>query len=381
MFSGTKGELDASVDWSNILSKPTLPVKATSTVLGLVELFSDTVQTEAAQAVTTTASRTYGVQLNGNDQMVVNVPWADTNTTYAKATATTLGLVELADNTVQSVAANAVTTTASRTYGIQLNGNDQAVVNVPWTAANNGTLTAAAGTTGATNTNIALNFSTTYSADTATNTTINPVVGPALVNLATLMTTATAGFIRRTGQDTYAVDSSTYLTSYTETDTLATVTGRGATTATAISLTNTTQSTSISTGALIISGGVGIAKSVYVGETLYAASKSFLIPHPTKEGKKLRYGSLEGPENGVYIRGKLKNNNTIELPEYWTKLVDPDSITVSLTPIGNHQNLYVEFIENNKVVVANSNLINKNVNCFFVVYGERIDIDKLVVEL
>ena len=114
--------------------------------------------------------------------------------------------------------------------------------------------------------------------------------------------------------------------------------------------------------------------------TLFAASKSFLIPHPTKPGMKLRYGSLEGPENGVYIRGKLKDNNTIELPEYWTKLVDPDSITVSLTPIGKHQNLYVESIENNKVVIANGNLINKNVNCFFVVYGERIDIDKLVVE-
>ena len=114
--------------------------------------------------------------------------------------------------------------------------------------------------------------------------------------------------------------------------------------------------------------------------TLFAASKSFLIPHPTKPGMKLRYGSLEGPENGVYIRGKLKDNNTIELPEYWTKLVDPDSITVSLTPIGKHQNLYVESIENNKVVIANGNLINKNVNCFFVVYAERVDIDKLVVE-
>jgi hypothetical protein len=118
-----------------------------------------------------------------------------------------------------------------------------------------------------------------------------------------------------------------------------------------------------------------------VNGSFAATTKSFLIPHPTKEGMKLRYGSLEGPENGVYIRGKLTNNNTIELPEYWTKLVDPDSITVNLTPIGKHQNLFVESVENNKVVVGNSNLMNKNVNCYFTVFAERVDVDKLVVEI
>ena len=117
-----------------------------------------------------------------------------------------------------------------------------------------------------------------------------------------------------------------------------------------------------------------------IAGTFSAASKSFLIPHPTKEGMQLRHGSLEGPENGVYIRGKLKDNNTIELPEYWTKLVDPDSITVSLTSIGKHQDLYVESIDIDKIVVGNGNLINRSINCFFVVYGERIDIAKLVVE-
>ena len=59
-----------------------LPV-ATSTVLGGIELFSDTQQTVAANAVTATASRTYGIQLNSNGQAVVNVPWSDTNTTYS----------------------------------------------------------------------------------------------------------------------------------------------------------------------------------------------------------------------------------------------------------------------------------------------------------
>jgi hypothetical protein len=55
-----------------------LPV-ATATTLGGVELFSNTVQTIAANAVSATASRSYGVQVNAAGQMVVNVPWVDTN--------------------------------------------------------------------------------------------------------------------------------------------------------------------------------------------------------------------------------------------------------------------------------------------------------------
>lgn len=62
-----------------------LPI-ATATVAGGVELFSNTVQTVAATAVSAVASRTYGVQLNSAGQMVVNVPWTDNNTTYTAGT-------------------------------------------------------------------------------------------------------------------------------------------------------------------------------------------------------------------------------------------------------------------------------------------------------
>jgi hypothetical protein len=50
-------------------------------------------------------------------------------------------------------------------------------------------------------------------------------VGPALSALATLMTTATAGFIRRTGVDTYTVDTSTYTTTATTLNSFAAPTG------------------------------------------------------------------------------------------------------------------------------------------------------------
>jgi hypothetical protein len=106
---------------------------ADATTHGIVKLGSNTQQSVAANTVTATSSRTYAIQNNASGQLVVNVPWVDTNTTYAVATSTTLGLVELFSDTQQSVAANAVTATTSRTYGIQLNGQNQAVVNVPWT--------------------------------------------------------------------------------------------------------------------------------------------------------------------------------------------------------------------------------------------------------
>jgi hypothetical protein len=110
-----------------------------------------------------------------------------------------------------------------------------------------------------------------------------------------------------------------------------------------------------------------------------ASTKAFEIDHPTKPGMKLRYGSLEGPENGVYTRGTVTVDGIIELPDYWSKLVDPASLTVQLTSIGVYQELYVDHIEwGQKIVIRNSS--GGKINAYYFVQGERIDVDKLVVE-
>ena len=145
---------------------------------------------------------------------------------------------------------------------------------------------------------------------------------------------------------------------------------------------NATQATSTTTGALqIVNGGMGVGGNIYAGGSLYATSKSFLIDHPTKEGYKLQYGSLEGPENGVYVRGKLEGR-VIQLPEYWTTLVDMDTITVDLTPIGKFQKLYVDHIDTvtGQIFVDNGALLGGTCKCFYTVWAERKDIDKLNVE-
>lgn len=112
---------------------------------------------------------------------------------------------------------------------------------------------------------------------------------------------------------------------------------------------------------------------------LQASVKNFVIPHPTKPGKQLVHTCLEGPENGVYVRGKLLNKSEIELPEYWTNLVDESTITVSLTPVGAHQDIIVKRIGDNKVYLQAKPGIP--VNCFYHIFGTRKDVPQLITEI
>ena len=110
-----------------------------------------------------------------------------------------------------------------------------------------------------------------------------------------------------------------------------------------------------------------------------AGSKSFEIDHPSKPGKKLFHGSLEGPEHGVYVRGKVTVDGIIELPDYWKDLIDPETITVQLTACRFAQDLFVDHIEwGKRVVVRNSS--GGAIEAYYLVQAERKDIEKLVVE-
>lgn len=93
----------------------------------------DNMITGLAVAGTTTKTLTATQQDGGT----LTASWTDNNTEYSMMTATVLGLGKLEDNTTQTVAANSVSATSGRTYGIQKNSSNQLVVNVPWTDSQN----------------------------------------------------------------------------------------------------------------------------------------------------------------------------------------------------------------------------------------------------
>lgn len=151
LFSGTKiGTININGVNTNIYA-PTAgePVKygvATSTTLGLVRIGYPE------------SGRNYPVELNSSNQMYVNVPWTDNNTTYSagaglslsgtafslvKATPTTLGGVKVSSTEISTVSTVAATTFGSRNriYPVQLaypsgsagtDGNKVLSVYVPW---------------------------------------------------------------------------------------------------------------------------------------------------------------------------------------------------------------------------------------------------------
>ena len=113
--------------------------------------------------------------------------------------------------------------------------------------------------------------------------------------------------------------------------------------------------------------------------TADAKGKTFDIINPTKkEGHRLRYACIEGPEVGVYYRGRLKNDTEIVLPYYWKDLVHTDSITVQLQPIGAHQDIIVKRWDAEKIYLQAKP--GFPINCFYHVYAERKDINPLIVE-
>jgi hypothetical protein len=138
-------------------------------------------------------------------------------------------------------------------------------------------------------------------------------------------------------------------------------------------------------GSTVINGNLDVIGSLFcrnvdlVGTINVQGWKEFDIPHPTKANHRLAHACLEGPEIGVYYRGRLNNEHIISLPDYWRGLVDPESISVQLTPHECYQELYVKEIQwGSKIIITNNS--GGPVNCSYVVFGKRKDVPDLEIE-
>lgn len=133
---------------------------------------------------------------------------------------------------------------------------------------------------------------------------------------------------------------------------------------------------------VIIGGNLFVQGQVIgnCGRDVLALKKDlpFDMPHPNKEGWRLRHVCIEGPEIAVYCRGKIPPNGIIELPSFWDGLVNKEDMSINLTPFGIWQELFVQEIRWGRQVVVRNNLGGPISGDYHIV-ARRLD-DDLVVE-
>ena len=186
----------------------------------------------------------------------------------------------------------------------------------------NGALTLAIGTAGSTNTAVTVGTGTGFTANSSSASTYDIKVGPALTALASTMTGAGSGFLKKTGADTYALDTSTYLTA--ESDTLASVTSRGSITSNAITVTSvnvnggtstfrSTKVTTDTTGTILFNGSG--AKIIVVVKSSGSNARhitELLVTHNGTDVFISEYGSVfTSSELISSITGIYNGGNTI----------------------------------------------------------------------
>ena len=97
---------------------------ATDTVAGKVKLGSGTVQAEAAQSPSAESGKTYPIQKNSSGQLVVNVPWQNTQGSDTKVTQNAVGSTNGAFNILLAQTAentNAETGSVNKASGLTYN--------------------------------------------------------------------------------------------------------------------------------------------------------------------------------------------------------------------------------------------------------------------
>lgn len=73
-------------------------------------------------------------------------------------------------------------------------------------------------------------------------------------------------------------------------------------------------------------------------------------------------------DNLVIARGKVFNDTVIKLPEEWEETVNPKTITVSLTPCGMSQDIFVKTVDVKEVRLFTFSKLP--IECYYHIFAE-----------
>ena len=126
--------------------------------------------------------------------------------------------------------------------------------------------------------------------------------------------------------------------------------------------------------------------TLQVNGTFAATSKSFRIPHPSKDTGELVYGSLESPYHGIRLTGRGKTSKgkcIVDLPYYIKDLVHEENCSIQITNYRHSKTLFVDKVDVSKncftIKVARSKA-GEELEFFWDFTGIRKDIEELQVE-
>jgi hypothetical protein len=104
--------------------------------------------------------------------------------------------------------------------------------------------------------------------------------------------------------------------------------------------------------------------------------KSFIVDHPLNAEKYLVHACLEGPEAGVYYRGKGEiidgTSVTIQLPDYVSKLAR--NFTIQVTSIYSKERREPNLLQASEVENNEFKVYGNNGKFYWIVYGLRNEI-------
>ncbi|HSF42333.1 MAG TPA: hypothetical protein VLT87_21195 [Thermoanaerobaculia bacterium] len=102
-------------------------------------------------------------------------------------------------------------------------------------------------------------------------------------------------------------------------------------------------------------GGVTITGNLAItGNMTVSGVKNFAVPDPADSRRAIYFTALEGPEAGTYFRGtaRLKEGEAvIELPGYFSRVTEPEQLTVQLTLVGHWGQIYVAEKSSERLVI------------------------------